>query len=264
MTQTNNIYKYEPPKSTYQEEGLFSIKGRITLNQFLKRCLPTGIILLLLSYIYFYYVLNYQYHVFIILIFLAVFIVSFIFSAIQSVKRLHDVNKSGWFFLIPLYNIYLLFSKGCVGVNNYGIDPRPIGNVKYYDELGPDKINSSKDIKNESQNKDQKIFDFKSKIHQFIKDYRDLLSNEEILEEFDITIFEILNKISINQRFSEFTITYNNSSFIEKYLLGASKAKFSITSKLVQIPNSGNSYIEEYNKVLKEFFPKYIEKYGED
>jgi uncharacterized membrane protein YhaH (DUF805 family) len=48
----------------------------------------------------------------------------------QIIKRLHDLDRSGWdyfFFAIPFYNIYLaavvLFAPGTVGVNNYGQDP---------------------------------------------------------------------------------------------------------------------------------------------
>ena len=47
------------------------------------------------------------------------------------VKRLHDLNLSGWFYwisFIPLVNIifglYVLFGRGSVGPNDYGPDPR--------------------------------------------------------------------------------------------------------------------------------------------
>ncbi|MDD7319115.1 MAG: DUF805 domain-containing protein [Prevotella sp.] len=35
-------------------------------------------------------------------------------------RRIHDTDKPGWFILIPLYNIILLFSRGTVGKNKYG------------------------------------------------------------------------------------------------------------------------------------------------
>ena len=41
-----------------------------------------------------------------------------------GVRRMHDVGKSGWFLLIPLYNIYLLCTNGDVGSNKYGTDPK--------------------------------------------------------------------------------------------------------------------------------------------
>jgi len=46
------------------------------------------------------------------------------------IKRFHDLNKSGWFFLtllIPIVSLYfyliLIFKKGATGDNNYGPDP---------------------------------------------------------------------------------------------------------------------------------------------
>jgi uncharacterized membrane protein YhaH (DUF805 family) len=52
-----------------------------------------------------------------------------------AVRRLHDVNKSGWFFFIVLVPIIgsiwllvLFFSEGTKGKNNYGEDPKGTGN----------------------------------------------------------------------------------------------------------------------------------------
>jgi uncharacterized membrane protein YhaH (DUF805 family) len=44
-----------------------------------------------------------------------------------GVRRLHDVNKSGWFLLIPIYNIILLATNGDQGSNEYGADPKGNG-----------------------------------------------------------------------------------------------------------------------------------------
>ncbi len=41
-----------------------------------------------------------------------------------AVRRMHDVNKSGWFILIPIYGFILLFIAGTQGENNYGSDPK--------------------------------------------------------------------------------------------------------------------------------------------
>jgi uncharacterized membrane protein YhaH (DUF805 family) len=52
-----------------------------------------------------------------------------------AVRRLHDVNKSGWYLLIgliPLAGIYLLvlmFSEGTNGPNDYGKDPKHINEM---------------------------------------------------------------------------------------------------------------------------------------
>jgi len=41
-----------------------------------------------------------------------------------GVRRIHDGNKSGWFILIPFYNLYLLIIEGDKGANEYGEDPK--------------------------------------------------------------------------------------------------------------------------------------------
>jgi uncharacterized membrane protein YhaH (DUF805 family) len=41
-----------------------------------------------------------------------------------SVRRMHDVSKSGWFCLIPIYNLILCFTAGTEGTNQYGPDPK--------------------------------------------------------------------------------------------------------------------------------------------
>ena len=41
-----------------------------------------------------------------------------------GVRRMHDHGKSGWFLLIPFYNLYLLIIEGQRGITNeYGPDP---------------------------------------------------------------------------------------------------------------------------------------------
>jgi uncharacterized membrane protein YhaH (DUF805 family) len=47
-----------------------------------------------------------------------------IFMIIQGVKRMHDVNKNGWYIIIPIYNIILAFTDGTPGINEYGDDPK--------------------------------------------------------------------------------------------------------------------------------------------
>ena len=69
--------------------------------------------------------------VFGLLIGLAALVASVWFSLAQGVKRLHDLNKSGWLILlmfIPIVNaifgLYMLFADGTVGPNQYGADPK--------------------------------------------------------------------------------------------------------------------------------------------
>ncbi|MEZ4910002.1 MAG: DUF805 domain-containing protein [Saprospiraceae bacterium] len=48
-----------------------------------------------------------------------------------GVRRMHDVGKSGWFLLIPIYNLILALTEGERGPNKWGPDPKGGG----YDEL---------------------------------------------------------------------------------------------------------------------------------
>lgn len=41
-----------------------------------------------------------------------------------GVRRMHDVGKSGWFLLIPIYNLILVCTEGTQGDNEYGVDPK--------------------------------------------------------------------------------------------------------------------------------------------
>ena len=45
-------------------------------------------------------------------------------SIAVAVRRMHDLNKSGWYLLIPIYNLILICTEGTQGHNNYGPDPK--------------------------------------------------------------------------------------------------------------------------------------------
>ena len=40
------------------------------------------------------------------------------------IRRMHDVGKSGWYILIPIYNLILACTAGDYGKNDYGQDPK--------------------------------------------------------------------------------------------------------------------------------------------
>ena len=52
-------------------------------------------------------------------------------SIAVAIRRMHDVGKSGWFILIPIYNLILVLTEGNKGTNEYGPDPKGGG-----DEIG--------------------------------------------------------------------------------------------------------------------------------
>ncbi|RAR48013.1 DUF805 domain-containing protein [Flavobacterium lacus] len=41
-----------------------------------------------------------------------------------GVRRMHDVGKSGWYLLIPIYSFILACTEGDYGQNKYGSDPK--------------------------------------------------------------------------------------------------------------------------------------------
>jgi len=45
-------------------------------------------------------------------------------SVAVAVCRMHDVGKSGWYELIPVYNLVLACTEGINGGNEYGADPK--------------------------------------------------------------------------------------------------------------------------------------------
>ena len=53
----------------------------------------------------------------------------FYFWIAQGAKRCHDRGNSGWYQLIPLYTLWMLFSEGKIGRNEYGANPKGINNI---------------------------------------------------------------------------------------------------------------------------------------
>lgn len=48
----------------------------------------------------------------------------FVPSLAVGVRRMHDVGKSGWYLLIPIYSFILAVTEGNRGENPYGKDPK--------------------------------------------------------------------------------------------------------------------------------------------
>jgi uncharacterized membrane protein YhaH (DUF805 family) len=58
--------------------------------------------------------------------FVLVIIPAIWFNLSQTAKRCHDRGSSGWWMLIPFYNLILLFGDSEVGDNEYGPNPKGI------------------------------------------------------------------------------------------------------------------------------------------
>jgi uncharacterized membrane protein YhaH (DUF805 family) len=52
-----------------------------------------------------------------------------------AIRRMHDVGKSGWYCLIPIYNLILCCTDSVPGSNEYGPNPKGIGNNANDDQL---------------------------------------------------------------------------------------------------------------------------------
>ncbi|AQS93129.1 hypothetical protein BXQ17_03120 [Polaribacter sp. BM10] len=53
-----------------------------------------------------------------------------------GVRRMHDAGKSGWFLLIPFYNLYLACTDSENGENKWGSNPKGLGNSNEIDFIG--------------------------------------------------------------------------------------------------------------------------------
>ncbi|MGJ8760752.1 MAG: DUF805 domain-containing protein [Polaribacter sp.] len=53
-----------------------------------------------------------------------------------TVRRMHDVGKSGWYMLIPFYNFYLACTNSENGENKWGENPKGEGNSSEINQIG--------------------------------------------------------------------------------------------------------------------------------
>lgn len=56
-------------------------------------------------------------------------------SLAVGARRMHDVGKSGWYYIIPFYNLYLACQDSQFGENGYGSNPKGIGNQETDNDL---------------------------------------------------------------------------------------------------------------------------------
>lgn len=70
------------------------------------------------------------------ILFFVLLIPFFWFLISQGAKRCHDRGNSGWFQLIPFYSLWMLFADSDHGPNEYGPNPKGIGNYNSINEIG--------------------------------------------------------------------------------------------------------------------------------
>lgn len=60
------------------------------------------------------------------------------FILAQGTKRCHDRGNSGWWQIIPLYSLWMLFADGSPEINNYGPSPKHRAEQNEIDQIGKD------------------------------------------------------------------------------------------------------------------------------
>jgi uncharacterized membrane protein YhaH (DUF805 family) len=58
------------------------------------------------------------------------------FMLAQGAKRCHDRGNSGWYQFIPFYALWMLFADSDHGQNEYGPNPKDIGNHNELNDIG--------------------------------------------------------------------------------------------------------------------------------
>jgi uncharacterized membrane protein YhaH (DUF805 family) len=58
----------------------------------------------------------------------------------QGAKRCHDRGNSGWYQIIPFYVLWMLFADSINGPNEYGPNPKGIGNPELVYEKNENQV----------------------------------------------------------------------------------------------------------------------------
>ena len=153
MSKSNKLGAIPYEKENNVEYSLFKIQGRITRKAFFFRLLLCLIIWLIFHVFYAYWdVPNYdscpktesgkvfdgyanieiRHKIIQSVDFYVIPCLLLIFMLIQAAKRAHDVNKSSWLLLLPIYNIYLILGNGTEHNNRYGLIPNSEKKIPKY------------------------------------------------------------------------------------------------------------------------------------
>jgi uncharacterized membrane protein YhaH (DUF805 family) len=74
-------------------------------------------------------------------VFTAIFYLAMIIPMFAAgVRRMHDVDRSGWYLLVPVYSLILACTEGTSGLNRYGADPKRPEILDEIDQIGENPI----------------------------------------------------------------------------------------------------------------------------
>lgn len=112
----------------FSTSELFNYHGRLNRMEYIRRCLIYALAAIAMSvFSSFLGTIDYNLGM---LMEIIIYAITIPVSVCLAIRRLHDLDKSGWFYLIslvPVVNallgLYLLFAKGTEGDNQYGPDP---------------------------------------------------------------------------------------------------------------------------------------------
>jgi len=76
-----------------------------------------------------------------IIVFLIILVPFIWFMLAQGTKRCHDRGNSGWYQFIPFYGLWMLFGDSDNGQNEYGPNPKGVGNQNELDDIGKKEYN---------------------------------------------------------------------------------------------------------------------------
>jgi uncharacterized membrane protein YhaH (DUF805 family) len=107
----------------------FSFEGRIRRAEY-------GLSIIIVAIIN--YLINYCLGADIVFFLLCIPLIWFLYA--QGAKRCHDLQKSGWWQLIPFYGFWLIFQDGNKGENQYGENPKGFQNTENDKKPNPNEI----------------------------------------------------------------------------------------------------------------------------
>lgn len=114
--------------------NIFSFEGRIRRTEYVLTYIIYSIAInsleyLLLSDEEYSYSINFY-------IYLIVLLPMIYILLAQGAKRCHDRGNSGWYQIIPFYSLWMTFGDSDDGPNEYGPNPKGIGNYNEINDIG--------------------------------------------------------------------------------------------------------------------------------